>query len=307
MSQSYLLEKDNTVNSCFCSTIIPTVNRTTLSRAVESVLAQGFDRAEYEVIVVNDSGRPLPAADWQSSDRVRLITTNRWERSVARNTGAAIARGEHLHFLDDDDVILPGMFEAFWKTTQRSDAIWFFGGWQTVDDDGHPIAEFFPELRGNIFPLLVSGEGLPLQASLIRSESFFAAGAFDPTMVGAEDHDLGMRLMLLGDIEYIPHMVARIRIGERGSTTDWSQLAEQDRFGREKALSAYLAFQRLRSAQLSSYWHGRVSRAYFASSVWNMKSRQILTAIGRVIFGLYFSGLHLFRRSYWQGLRKKIS
>ncbi len=307
MPQSNLLKASSANNSLFCSTIIPTVNRSTLSRAVESVLTQDFDRAEYEVIVVNDSGMPLSAADWQFLPQVRVITTNRRERSVARNTGAAIARGKFFHFLDDDDVILPGAMLAFWECTQRSNAVWFFGGWQTVDNNGNAVAEFFPELRGNIFPLLVSGEGLPLQASLIRSESFFAAGAFDPTLVGGEDRDLGRRLMLLGDIEYIPRMVARIRIGERGSTTDWTLLAEEDRLGREKALSASRAFQRLQSPRFSSYWHGRVSRAYFASSVWNIRRRKFLTALGRMIMGVYFSGVHLFRRSYWQGLREKIS
>jgi glycosyltransferase involved in cell wall biosynthesis len=83
----------------FCSTIIPTINRSTLSRAVYSVLDQAFTGADFEVIVVNDSGQPLPDMDWQHSERVRVITTQRRERSVARNTGAAIARGKYLHFL----------------------------------------------------------------------------------------------------------------------------------------------------------------------------------------------------------------
>ena len=38
----------------FCSTIIPTVNRPTLSRAVYSVLQQDFPEDQYEIIVVND-------------------------------------------------------------------------------------------------------------------------------------------------------------------------------------------------------------------------------------------------------------
>ena len=82
----------------FCSTIIPTVNRPTLSRAVHSVLNQEFDRDDFEVIVVNDSGKQLPDAEWQKSDQVRVINTNRCKLSVARNTGAAIAKGRYLHF-----------------------------------------------------------------------------------------------------------------------------------------------------------------------------------------------------------------
>lgn len=53
--------------------------------------------------MVNDSGRSLPYMDWQNSPHVQIIEANQHERSVARNTGAAIARGIYLHFLDDDD------------------------------------------------------------------------------------------------------------------------------------------------------------------------------------------------------------
>ena len=46
-------------NRVFSSTIIPTVDRPTLGRAVLSVLDQEFAEADFEVIVVNDSGAPL--------------------------------------------------------------------------------------------------------------------------------------------------------------------------------------------------------------------------------------------------------
>ena len=58
----------------FCSSIIPTINRSTLTRAVCSVLDQQFDRAGFEeVIVVNDSGRPLPDMDWLHCEQVQVV------------------------------------------------------------------------------------------------------------------------------------------------------------------------------------------------------------------------------------------
>jgi len=75
----------------FCSTIIPTISRPTLARAVQSVLEQDFTAADFEVIVVNDSGKPLPADERQKSKRVHVLETNRRERSMARNIGAAIS------------------------------------------------------------------------------------------------------------------------------------------------------------------------------------------------------------------------
>src|SRR5919108_3058002 len=95
-------------NLIFCSIIIPTIGRSTLDRSVLSVLDQDFTQADFEVIVVNDSGQPLPEAGWHHSAQVHIINTNRRERSFARNSGAAIARGDYLGFLDDDDWLLQG-------------------------------------------------------------------------------------------------------------------------------------------------------------------------------------------------------
>lgn len=293
----------------FCSTIIPTIGRPTLARAVQSVLNQDFAEADFEVIVVNDSGKPLSHETWQNSERVRLVNTNRRERSVARNTGAAIAKGEYLHFLDDDDILLPGALNALWNLSQKArEAAWLYGSWRIVTNDGKFINEFYPELTGNIFAHLVSGEGLPLQASLLKTGSFYLAGGYDPSplITGVEDRDIGRRVALLGDIAYTPTVVAQVRIGEEGSSTNWRMIAEGDRLGREKALQAPNAFSRLRASVRSNYWLGRVSRAYFASMVWNLKRQDPLVAMDRFIGGLAMAGLHIFSTGYWRGLRTKV-
>jgi glycosyltransferase involved in cell wall biosynthesis len=288
----------------FCSTIIPTIDRSTLSRAVHSVLDQSFDAAGFEVIVVNDSGRPLLEAEWQFSDHVRIINTNHRERSVARNTGAAIAYGKYLNFLDDDDILLPGALNAFWSLNLVSEADWLLGGWRTVNNEGKLVDEFTPPLQGNIFALLVAGEGLPFQTSLLKTEIFFKASAFDPRIISTEDRDLGRRIALIGEIAYTSTITAEIRIGQQGSTTNWGILAENDRWGREKALSAPNAFRRLHLSASSNYWRGRVSRAYVASWAWNIKHKNWLIALSRFLAGISFSGVSAFSQDYWKGIRQ---
>src|SRR5215212_9461100 len=217
----------------FISTIIPTINRPTLSRAIQSLLEQDFDQDDFEVIVVNDSGKPLHHAEWMYAEQVRVIDTNRHERSVARNTGAAIALGKYLHFLDDDDIFLPGALSAFWELAQKEpSADWLYGSWRSVDNDGNCIEEFRPNLKGNIFDLLVCGEGLPFQGSLVKTEAFFRVGAFDPDprLIGVEDRDVGRRLALSGNIAHTPAMVAEVRMGEVGSTTNWKTIAQSDQW-----------------------------------------------------------------------------
>ena len=287
----------------FCSTIIPTVNRPTLRTAVESVLAQGVEGGDVEVIVVNDSGGALPAVPWRDAAEVRVIDTNRRERSVARNCGAAAARGAFLHFLDDDDVMLPGALTAFRQlAAENPQAVWLCGGYQTVDSRGTLVNEFHPDLNGNIFAALIAGESLPLQASLVRAAEFCRAGTFDPALVGTEDRDLGRRLALLGAVVCMADTVARIRIGEEGSTTDWRILADGDRRGREKALGTAGAYARLASSADSAYWRGRVARAYLASAVWNLGHRHPGIAVRRAAASLGMTGHHVIRAAFWRGL-----
>ncbi|MGE5222658.1 MAG: glycosyltransferase family A protein, partial [Omnitrophica WOR_2 bacterium] len=229
----------------FSSTIIPTVGRNSLSHSVCSVLDQSFSADGFEVIVVNDSGKPLPEMDWQSSSKVKVVNTQCRERGVARNTGAALAKGKYLHFLDDDDILLPGALQAFWELSQTTDAAWLHGHYQSMDNQGNVLQEFDPEMEGNIFANLIAGEAIPLQASLLNADCFFKAGAFDPNIPGNEDRDLSRRMALAGKTAGTTHVVARIRIGQQGSTTDWSRIAEMDRWSREKALREPGAYQKL--------------------------------------------------------------
>jgi glycosyltransferase involved in cell wall biosynthesis len=296
----------------FSSTIILTINRSTLSRAAYSVLDQTFIPSDFEMIVVNDSGQALARMDWQHSERVRVIDTNRRERSVARNTGAAIARGKYLHFLDDDDVLLLGALEAFWKLDHEAgEAAILYGSYRTVDNEGNPVEEIRPGIVGNIFSLLLSSESIPLQASFLRNKDFHSAGAIDSTVKGVEDRDLGRRVAVLSTIAYTPALAAQIRIGREKSTTNWAVLAEEDRRCREKAMSAQFAFARLRESADSftlqgqarrAYWHGRVSRAYIASMQWNLKRGGLFIATSRLIAALRFSGWHILSTPFWQGL-----
>lgn len=64
------------------------------------------------VVVVNETGTPLPSAAWQNEPQVRVINANRIRVEGARNTGAAVARTTHLLLLDDDDWLLLGSLGA---------------------------------------------------------------------------------------------------------------------------------------------------------------------------------------------------
>lgn len=286
----------------FCSTIIPTVGRPTLARAVESVLSQTFAADDFEIIVVNDSGQPLPQADWQRSERVQVINTQRRERSVARNTGAAVARGRYLHFLDDDDWLFPDAWQHLWALARASDAVWLYGISQLVDREGRPLVQLHHGLKGNCFLQAMAGEWIPLQASLIKAKAFFRLGGFKPLISGPEDIDLLRRMALHGDLAETQKLVAHIVRGESGSTTDYDYHPQMSRWAREAILDSPGVFSRMRASANSSYWHGRVLRAYLTSVVWNLQHRRLFPAASRAAFGLAtlaLCGRHLLSADFW--------
>lgn len=265
----------------FVSTIIPTIGRPTLARAVESVLRQSLSKAEYEVIVVNDSGQPLPREDWQQSERVRVVTTNRRERSVARNTGAAMARSRYLHFLDDDDWLAPDALAHFWQSGPRQPSGWVYGVTQLVDRQGNPTIRLQHGLSGNCFLQVMTGEWIPLQSSLIASEAFFAVGGFNPLLSGPEDIDLLRRIALQYELAATDGLIAYVGMGAEGSSTDYGRHPELRRWAREGILDQAATFARLRAAAADSYWQARLVRIYLTSVIWNARRLRLFTAAAR--------------------------
>ena len=294
------------------STIIPTIGRETLSHAVQSVIDQQPSGVEFEIIVVNDSGQPLPKMSWMEAANLQVIDTNHRERSVARNTGAAIARGKYLHFLDDDDWLLPDAFDHFCTLIRQEKAAMYYGGYRFVDSSGKTLRDYYPNETGNCFIRFMSGEWQPLQASLFDAQIFHSAGGFKDLkslLGGDEDVDLTRRISSQHDIAGVQELVAVIRISRNESTTNYSNLQEQSRQSREMILSMPGAFERLRDSaekrqDASDYWHGRIAWIYLTSVAWNIQRRSIFIALSRLVYfgyALVLSFKHWFSPKFWRG------
>ena len=292
----------------FCSYIIPTIGRSTLERSVMSVLEQDIHQADFEVIVVNDSGRSLPKADWQDSPRVRIINTNRRERSFARNSGAAIARGAYLAFLDDDDWLLPGALESFWQLACREKgAAWMYGGIRIVDEQGAVLAEINSGLSGSRFAQIMGGAWAPIQASMIETRSFFLVGGFSPFICGTEDEDLCRRIAYHGGIANTSAIVACLFRGQSwDSSTNYFRATEDTKYSRDLVLAKPDSYRRLLASAGSGYWYGRICRAYLSTVTWNLRHKRLFTGFSRLLFALaalFQSAKYMLEREFWRGLK----
>jgi glycosyltransferase involved in cell wall biosynthesis len=96
------------------SVVIPTADRPeALSYALASLRAQNV--GDLQVVIVNDGGGDVDdvVAPFRGDFAVELVAyAGNLGPSTARNRGMDAADGDFVTFLDDDDVLLPGHFDA---------------------------------------------------------------------------------------------------------------------------------------------------------------------------------------------------
>jgi glycosyltransferase involved in cell wall biosynthesis len=117
-----------TMNVPTFSVIIPAYNAEgTIARAIESVLAQSFSATE--ILVVDDgSTDSTPKLVAAFGDCVRYVFQANAGVSAARNSGAHIARGDWLAFLDADDWYYPDRLRWHAEWIQRDCSLDFLTG-----------------------------------------------------------------------------------------------------------------------------------------------------------------------------------
>ncbi len=290
------------------SSIVPTVGREHLRKSLESILTQDLEGIDHDVIVLNDSDAPLPDGLLPDDDRIRTTSTgkSRMGCGTVRNVGAVLATGRYLHFFDDDDLMLPGAFQAFRRTLEHHpDARWIHGCVERVTRSGDFIDRLPQTLEGNVLAALLSGEWFPLQASLVRSDLFFEAGGFDPRYPTSEDMDLMMRMSLRSDLVRVPELVFRYSEGMEESASPRSMDVEYLLEAHETIFDQPDALRRALASATSVYWRAQLVRNYLISVKRNARAGAYgklglrLLQAGQVVVR---SGLDSLRPAFWRSV-----
>lgn len=197
------------------SLIIPVYNvKDYLASCVDSVLAQ--DYTDLEIILVDDGSTDgvCPAlCDAIAAARpkqIRAIHQENGGLGAARDTGIRHSHGEYLAFLDSDDTLLPGFFQAMEAVidTHHCDIVDF--GMQSVDENGTVLASFGGELAQNTpMTLETNPELITVLPNVVRRvykrELFFENDIWYPCRVWYEDLRTTPKLFALaGSIVSIP-------------------------------------------------------------------------------------------------------
>jgi FkbM family methyltransferase len=181
---------------CEISVVIPAYNAAHfLPRALASVLSQTHQPRD--IIVVDDGSAddtrevvaayaPMVTCVWQKNSGV----------AAARNCGVMQAHGNWIAFLDADDAWRPDKLERQMEGLRRQPgAVLSYSNYTVVSEDGssRDVAVCQPE---KLLPTVRYRCPFPPSVVLVEREAFLAAGGFADKLLGDEDWDLWVRLVM---------------------------------------------------------------------------------------------------------------
>ena len=205
------------------SVIVPTCNRPDqLATALDSIRAVEGPDLRIEIIV-GDNGSCSRTPEVAASYGAKYVKVTRPGASESRNAAMALATGDYLGFLDDDDAWLPEHVRAHLKLLdERPDLDGVTGQVRycdrTLRPNGWPDGpQSHPGTGNDLIRKMLSGYFPQIGTVIVRSSVRETSGWFDPKLIGGEDLDWVIRLAerhALGFVE-IPCILYSVRpVGE---------------------------------------------------------------------------------------------
>jgi glycosyltransferase involved in cell wall biosynthesis len=185
------------VGSPLVSVLIPTLNRPTLRRAVDSVLAQTY--TQFELIVIDDHADPPVRVD-AFGDAVRVIRLDAHGGcSAARNAGLAVSSSELVGLLDDDDWWRPTFLERTVEVLLAApDDVAFVDTGFDLWHEGKQVRRHLPDAARQLPRDILVQPSIWPSTLLVRRRALDDVGAFNEALLRSEDVDLYLRLLKAG-------------------------------------------------------------------------------------------------------------
>lgn len=217
-------------NDLLLSVVVCTYNRAKfVVDALDSIVAQDFDKSKYEVVLINNNSPDNTAELCESyGDKVPGLQYRYYVEyepgvSHARNRGVAEARADIIVFLDDDGIAEPNLLPVVYDFFQKTPDAAATGGrvypnyeskrprWMSHFlipltsslDKGNKVKVF----KRRSFPM---GANMAFRASVFKEYGNFRVelGRKKLNLAGAEEKDLFYRIMNAGKkVYYVPQLV----------------------------------------------------------------------------------------------------
>ena len=248
------------------SVVVPTYRRAAfLAETVTSVLDQTV-AADLEVIVVEDGSREAPDALAKHAGKFEYLWQPNQGVGVARNAGAARARGAWVAFIDDDDLWCPEKIERQLALAARNPEMGLVHTDHLALVDGALRVPRRTPPRGSVpsgwvSAALVLSNFIVTSSTMVRKAEFDRVGGFTSNREWAEDLDLWLRLSRVCRIGFVeePLTIYRDHARSLSSALRWHLCRANvlEHFVRScPAIRAEVGPAALRRRMRDMYWMG---------------------------------------------------
>jgi glycosyltransferase involved in cell wall biosynthesis len=280
------------------SVVLPTYNRSNLVReSAASVLRQSY--RDLELLIVDDGSSEDVAAALTAilqAPRARIVRheTNKGV-AAARNSGASLARGTLIAFLDSDDI---------WYDNKLSSQLdWMAMTGRPVSCTGYRIVTPFRPEGEERLPQEMTLRQLrwgcrssPGSTMVVSKALFEAVGGFDTSLRRLEDWEWLLRCAETAPIGIVPEILAFVRGGAR-ETYPWKDARESAATIERYVLSGRYRLSRREGRVLRSTLHGEVAAAAY-------RQRRYGSAVASLLKSLYYHPLK--RLDYYRRITRAV-
>ena len=185
------------------SIVTPSFNQSAyLEQTITSVLEQDYDRLEYLVVDGASTDGSLEIIRRYAKRLAWWVSEEDSGQAEAVNKGFSRARGEIVAWLNSDDYYLPGAISAAVSAFQKHpEALFIYGDMLAVDRDGRTTNRL--TYRQLAIEDLLCFQIIGQPAVFMRREALERAGYLDPTYHCMLDHQLWLRIAMLGPFVHI--------------------------------------------------------------------------------------------------------
>jgi len=168
-----------------------------LHQAIESILNQTFK--DFEFLIINDGSTDKTAKILQSYHDPRIKIINNEKNiglTASLNMGIDMSKSEYITRMDADDISLSTRFDKQINYMEENKDIALLGTFaHVIDENGSIIGGMYkPTDDMDIKKTLKRVNPLVHGSIMMRRESLFSVGKYDPLFKKAQDYELWLRI-----------------------------------------------------------------------------------------------------------------